>query len=105
VSELRDFESSFVILQGSVMADIFLILVIVVASLLFLVASVYFLIHYQHPEDRNTAYFSKLVILGAFMLSGFAILGLPLDVANNAGYAGTCRSWSYLLLQTSMTYL
>jgi LMBR1 domain-containing protein 1 len=74
------------------MADIFLILVIVVASLIFLVSSLYFLIHYQHPDDRNTAYFSKIVILGAFFLAGFTILGLPLDVANNAGYAGTSFS-------------
>lgn len=70
------------------MADVFLILVIVVAFLILLVSSVYFLVYYQHPEDRNTAYFPKLVVLGAFLISGFTVLGLPLDVANNAGYTG-----------------
>jgi hypothetical protein len=70
------------------MADVFLILVIVVAFLILLVSSVYFLVHYQHPEDRNTAFFPKLVVLGAFLISGFTVLGLPLDVANNAGYTG-----------------
>ena len=71
------------------MADVFLILIIVVAFFILLVSSVYFLVYYQHPDDRNTAFFPKLVIIGSFLLAGFTILGLPLDVANNAGYAGT----------------
>lgn len=71
------------------MVDVFLILVITVAFLILVVGGVYFLVYYQHPDDKNTAYFPKIVVLGAFCIAGGTVLGLPLDVANNAGYAGT----------------
>ncbi len=45
---------------------------------------------YQHPDDKNDAYVPKLVVLFGFVLSGATVLLLPLDVANNEGYAGEC---------------
>lgn len=70
------------------MADIFLIICMVVAFLILVVIGVYLLIYYQHPDDHNDAYFPKLVVLGGFVLAGATVLLLPLDVANNEGYAG-----------------
>lgn len=53
-----------------------------------LVGGIYFLIYYQHPDDRNSSFFPKLIVLGSFMLAGTTILGLPLDVANAGEYPG-----------------
>jgi hypothetical protein len=71
------------------MADIFLIVMMVVAFAILFIAGLYLLVNYQHPDDSNDAYFPKLVVIFGFVLSGFTVLLLPLDVANNEGYAGT----------------
>lgn len=70
------------------MADWFLILATSITFLLLLVAAVYFLVYYQHPDDRNDAYFPKLTVILGLVLAGATVLLLPLDVANNEGYAG-----------------
>ncbi|KAG7341119.1 LMBR1-like membrane protein [Nitzschia inconspicua] len=70
------------------MADIFLIVSITVAFLILFVVSVYLLVYYQHPDDHNEAYFPKGVVIFGIMLAGATALLLPLDVANNEGYAG-----------------
>jgi len=70
------------------MADWFLILATTISFLLLLVASLYFLVYYQHPDDRNEAWLPKLTVLLGLVLSGATVLLLPLDVANNEGYAG-----------------
>ena len=71
------------------MADFFLILSTVVAFFILVVAGVYLLVHYQHPDDKNEAWLPKFVVLGGFVLAGATTLLLPLDVANREGYAGT----------------
>jgi LMBR1 domain-containing protein 1 len=71
------------------MADIFLIVTAIVAFVIFFVIAVYILINYQHPDDKNEAYFPKFVVVVGIMLAGFTAFLLPLDVANNDGYAGT----------------
>jgi LMBR1 domain-containing protein 1 len=71
------------------MADIFLIICTVVAFVILLVIGFYLLVYYQHPDDHNTAYVPKGVVLFGFVLAGGTVLLLPLDVANNAGYPGT----------------
>jgi LMBR1 domain-containing protein 1 len=70
------------------MADWFLILATCISFVLLLVASLYFLVQYQHPDDRNEAWFPKLTVLLGLVLAGATVLLLPLDVANNEGYAG-----------------
>jgi len=70
------------------MADVFLIVALTVALLILLVVAVYLLVYYQHPDDHNDAYFPKLVVIIGIMLAGATCLLLPLDVANNEGYAG-----------------
>ncbi len=71
------------------MADIFLICVIVVSLVILLIVGLYFVIKYQHPDDKNDAYVPKLVVWLGLVLAGATVLLLPLDVANNEGYAGT----------------
>ena len=71
------------------MVDIFLIVSTVVAFVILLVIAIYLLANYQHPDDKNEAYFPKIVVIGAIVLAGSTALLLPLDVANNDGYAGT----------------
>eukprot|EP00531_Pseudo-nitzschia_arenysensis_P002168 CAMPEP_0116126996 /NCGR_PEP_ID=MMETSP0329-20121206/6615_1 /TAXON_ID=697910 /ORGANISM="Pseudo-nitzschia arenysensis, Strain B593" /LENGTH=551 /DNA_ID=CAMNT_0003621087 /DNA_START=22 /DNA_END=1677 /DNA_ORIENTATION=+ len=70
------------------MADIFLIVATTVTFLILFVVAVYLLVYYQHPDDRNDAYFPKLVVIIGIILAGATCLLLPLDVANNEGYAG-----------------
>ena len=70
------------------MADIWLICVTVIGFVLLTVVGLYLVVKYQHPDDKNDAYAPKLVVLCGFVLSGATVLLLPLDVANNEGYAG-----------------
>ena len=70
------------------MADVFLICVIVIAFFILSVIGLYLVVKYQHPDDKNDAYIPKLVVLFGFVLSGATVFALPLDVANNEGYAG-----------------
>ena len=76
------------------MADVFLILVIVVAFVILTIVGFYLVVKYQHPDDKNDAYIPKLVVWFGFVLSGATVFLLPLDVANNEGYAGELHaSW------------
>lgn len=70
------------------MADVWLIVVTVVAFILLTIVGVYLVVKYQHPDDKNDAYVPKFTVLLGFVLSGATVLLLPLDVANNEGYAG-----------------
>mmetsp|Transcript_11626 Transcript_11626/g.43063 ORF Transcript_11626/g.43063 Transcript_11626/m.43063 type:complete len:525 (+) Transcript_11626:234-1808(+) len=65
----------------------FLIVVAVVSSILVTLINVYILVHFQHPEDRNQAWFPKAVVVLGLTLSELSILLLPLDVANRAACA------------------
>jgi LMBR1 domain-containing protein 1 len=71
------------------MVDVFLVIAIIVAFCVLVVAAVYLIVYYQHPDDHNEAYMPKAVVLFGFVLAGATVLLLPLDVANNEGYAGT----------------
>ena len=71
------------------MVDVFLVVSTVVAFFILFVIALYLLVYYQHPDDHNEAWIPKLVVIGGFVLAGATVLMLPLDVANNEGYAGT----------------
>ena len=43
----------------------FLILVAIIASVVLVMINVYILVNFQHPEDRNQAWFPKLVVVRA----------------------------------------
>ncbi|GMH91355.1 hypothetical protein TrST_g2166 [Triparma strigata] len=74
--------------------DWFLVAVAVVGFLILLVINVYLIVAYQHPDDKNEAYFPKFLILIGFTLAQGSVLLLPLDVANNAAYTGCAYSSS-----------
>lgn len=64
--------------------DWFLVLVLAVLFLLCLVVSVYILVNFQHPEDKNQAYPPKIVVIVSLTLAMMSVLLLPLDIANRA---------------------
>jgi LMBR1 domain-containing protein 1 len=68
--------------------DWFLILVSCISVVILFVVSLYFLVYYQHPDDKNEAWLPKITVLLGMMLAGATVLLLPLDVANNEGYPG-----------------
>ncbi|KAL2337752.1 hypothetical protein Fmac_012198 [Flemingia macrophylla] len=70
------------------------IVAIVVCVMVFLV-NVYLLVNYQHPDDKNQAYFPKFVVVLGLSVAAISILMLPADVANrqacrHAIYNGAC---------------
>ncbi|KAL7465366.1 hypothetical protein ACHAXS_007681 [Conticribra weissflogii] len=70
------------------MADVFLIIVTVVAFFILLVVGLYLVVKFQHPDDKNDAYLPKLIVILGFVTSGATVLLLPLDKANGEGYPG-----------------
>jgi LMBR1 domain-containing protein 1 len=62
----------------------FLIFVTLVVTGLALVGNLYLLANYQHSEDRNQAWFPKIVVITGLTLAELSVLMLPLDVGNRA---------------------
>lgn len=62
----------------------FLILIACVLAVLVLVAHVYVLVHYQHPDDANQSWFPKIIVVFGLWLATVIVLLFPLDVANRA---------------------
>ena len=83
------------------MVDVVLVVTSVILAVLVIIASIYFLVYFQHPEDKWVAWFPKFVVvcscynchsftsqvLGTSM-SCYNVLLLPLDVANQKNIAG-----------------
>lgn len=61
-----------------------LLIVAIIVAVIVLCANVYIIISFQHPEDRNQAWFPKLIVLFGLSLACWTLLMLPLDVANRA---------------------
>lgn len=59
----------------------------VVVAILVLLVSLYLVVNYQHPEDRNQAWIPKIVVLLGFAVAFWTILLFPLDVANQQACA------------------
>jgi hypothetical protein len=69
------------------MVDIFLIVVCVVLTLLSLGVGFYFVISFQHPEDRWAGFypwFSKIIVTLSLGIAAMNVLVLPLDSLNRA---------------------
>ncbi len=60
----------------------FLVVVTAVVCVLAVLVAVYILIAFQHPEDRNQAWFPKAVVVLGISLAIWTVLLFPLDVAN-----------------------
>jgi len=65
----------------------FLIVLCIVMALLMIVVSVYTLLHYQHPEDKNQAWWPKIVVVFSIWLAVCTVLFFPIDVANRKSCA------------------
>ncbi|KAL9247024.1 hypothetical protein vseg_020495 [Gypsophila vaccaria] len=73
-----------------------LLIVAIIVVVLVFVFNVYLLINYQHPDDKNQAYFPKFVVVFGLSVAVISILMLPADVANrqacrHALYNGACH--------------
>ncbi|GBG26649.1 LIMR family protein DDB_G0293610 [Hondaea fermentalgiana] len=64
------------------MVDVWLIVLAVVVPVVVLVFNYYILVYYQHPDDRNTSWFSKIVVLLGMTIGMVTVLIIPFDVAN-----------------------
>lgn len=60
----------------------FLLALTIIVPFIMLGVSVYILINFQHPEDKNQAWGTKIVVLLSLLLAMFSVLMLPLDVGN-----------------------
>ncbi|OQR83860.1 hypothetical protein ACHHYP_14190 [Achlya hypogyna] len=72
----------------------FLVVVVVLMTFVFLACNVYILVYFQHPDDKNTAYFPKLLVVLGLLLAEACVLLLPLDVANNSTAIGCDAGWN-----------
>ncbi|EGC35822.1 hypothetical protein DICPUDRAFT_54958 [Dictyostelium purpureum] len=70
------------------MVNIFLIIVAVVIPALVALGGLYLIVYFQHPDDKNVAYFPKVIVILGITLAAVSVLMLPLDVANNGGQGG-----------------
>ena len=62
--------------------DIVLVVVSVVFFVILIVGCVYFLVYFQHPDDRLVAWFPKVVTVTGLVVSCTNVLLLPLDVGS-----------------------
>jgi LMBR1 domain-containing protein 1 len=60
----------------------FLIIVVAAVALITVAVSLYLVVIYQHPEDKNQAWFPKVVVLLGLCVAIWTVLLFPLDVAN-----------------------
>jgi LMBR1 domain-containing protein 1 len=60
----------------------FLIIVVAAVALMTVALSLYLIVIYQHPEDKNQAWFPKIVVLLGLCVAIYTVLLFPLDVAN-----------------------
>lgn len=60
-----------------------LIIITVILGLVTVGVALYLLVAYQHPEDKNQAWFPKIVVLLGLCIAIWTVLLFPLDVANS----------------------
>jgi len=78
------------------MAAVWLIVVSVIVSLLLCGLSFYLVVYYSHPDDRNTAWVPKIIVILSFTLSELMVLFVALDVANLSGNPGCGMLTSFI---------
>ncbi|KAI9224739.1 LMBR1-like membrane protein [Blastocladiella britannica] len=67
------------------MVNIVLLITSIVFGILVVFGAVYFLVYFQHPDDKWVAWFPKFIVVLGFSVSCYNIFLLPLDVANQGG--------------------
>lgn len=64
--------------------NVFLIIVTVIVAVLVALTTLYLLVAFAHPEDRNQAWFPKIVVCSSMFIAIITVLMFPLDVANRS---------------------
>lgn len=64
------------------MVDVWLVVLAVVVPFVALIFNYYLIVYYQHPDDRNTSWFPKIVVLLGLTIGMVTVLIVPFDVAN-----------------------
>ena len=59
-----------------------LIVITLIVALVSVAVSLYALVLYQHPEDKNQAWLPKVVVIFSLSLAIWTVLLFPLDIAN-----------------------
>ncbi|CAM9149336.1 unnamed protein product [Pylaiella littoralis] len=77
-------------------ADWWLYVVLFASLLILLAVNTYIIVIWQHPDDKNEAYFPKAVVLAALTLAELSIILLPIDAANGSGNVQCNESWGTL---------
>lgn len=49
------------------------------------ILAIYFVVYFQHPDDKNQAYFPKFIVTFGFIQAFGTVLLLPLDISNSDG--------------------
>jgi len=68
--------------------NVFLIVIGVIIFAAIIAINIYILVYFQHEEDKNTAYFPKIVVVAGLTLTCVDILLLPFDVGNTTTNGG-----------------
>lgn len=92
------------------MMDIFMLVITVVLSVILIIANIYLLAYYCHPDDRGfgNALICKIVVIIGMTLSWAQVLMLPLDVSNIRGFGGAIRMdifWIIIYIATAVFIL
>lgn len=72
------------------MVDAMTLIMIILMSIVLFITSVYFLVYFSHPDDKESVIgwvLKFIVILGLILAWGQALL-VPLDVSNNRTFGG-----------------
>lgn len=64
------------------MVDVALIVVPIIIFLLFVALNVYFVIYFQHPEDKNVAWWPKILVISGMTWAETVVMMLTMDVLN-----------------------
>jgi len=89
------------------MVDYFLIVVCIVFTLLSMFVGFYTVTHFQHPEDRHTSWFPKIIVTLALGTSAMNVLLLPLDSLNRSS-GSTIRvdylCWLFTIISAALAF-
>eukprot|EP00732_Lithocolla_globosa_P003537 Lithocolla_globosa_v1_NODE_2878_length_1838_cov_4.805384.p1 type:complete len:511 gc:universal NODE_2878_length_1838_cov_4.805384:279-1811(+) len=66
-------------------ADVILVIFSCVLFLMLIAASIYFVVYFQHPDDKNVAWFPKVVVILGLVVASTNVLLVPLDIGTQNG--------------------
>jgi LMBR1 domain-containing protein 1 len=70
------------------MVDVALIVVPIFIFLCFIAVNIYFVIYFQHPEDKNVAWWPKILVISGLAWGETCVMMLTMDVLNTPPFGG-----------------